>query len=76
MLTKKFWVEATDRAVKTAAQTLVTLWGGAAAFNLFDIDPGQAAGLAGGALVLSYLTSLVSAPFGEQDSASLLPTGR
>lgn len=76
MLTKKFWREATDRAVKTAAQALLTLWGGAELFNLFTVQPAQAAGLAGGALVLSYLTSLVSAPFGEQDSASLLPTGR
>lgn len=76
MLTKKFWIEATDRAVKTAAQTLVTLWGGDALFDLFSVQPGQAAGLAGGALVLSYLTSIVSAPAGVQGNASFLPTGR
>lgn len=74
MFTKAFWLGATDRAVKSAAQALALLWGGSE-FNLLHIDPAGAFGISAGALVLSYLTSLVSAPAGDAGSTSFLKGG-
>lgn len=70
MFTVKFWKSAAERAVKSAAQALVGVWAVDGVFNLWSVEPGQAAGIAAGAAVLSLLTSLVSLPFGEPNSAS------
>lgn len=63
MLTRKFWVETAERAVKTAAQVLtgfvvvdVAVW---------DIDWTQAFGVTATAVALSVLTSVGSAGAGE-----------
>lgn len=71
MLTKSFWIGVADRAVKTAAQTLVTLWGADQAFNLLEIDLVPALGVAAGAAVLSVLTSLASARVGDEGTSLL-----
>jgi r1t holin len=71
-----FWTGAFDRAIKSFAHALLLLWGGDAAFNLFDVDVPQALGLAAGAAVLSLLTSIVSSPIGEPGTTSMLPGGR
>lgn len=76
MLTAAFWVGAVDRAVKSFAQALLLMWGGDAAFNVLEIDVKGALGVAVGAAALSLLTSLVSAPVGEQGTTSFLPGGR
>jgi hypothetical protein len=70
MFTVKFWKGAAERSVKSAAQALVGVWAVDGVFNLWSVEPGQAAGIAAGAAVLSLLTSIVSLPFGEPDSAS------
>lgn len=75
MLTSTFWLGATDRAVKSFAQALLLLWGASAGFNVLDIEPGAAFGVAGGAALLSVLTSIVSAPVGDKGSPSLIPGG-
>lgn len=72
MLTATFWTGAADRAVKSFAQALLLLWGASAGFNVLEIEPGAAFGVAGGAAVLSLLTSIVSAPVGDKGSTSLL----
>ena len=75
MLTTAFWIGMFDRAVKSFAQALLLLWGADAAFNIIEVDVGKALGMAGGAAVLSILTSFVSAPVGDTGTTSFLPGG-
>ncbi len=75
MLTQAFWVGVVDRAVKSFAQALLLLWGADAGFNIVEVDLPGALGVAAGAAVLSLLTSLVSAPVGENGTTSFLPGG-
>lgn len=62
-----------ERATKSAAQAIILALGAAQGFNLFAADWQNVAGIAAAAFVLSVLTSIVSAPFGVKDSASILP---
>ena len=70
MWTARFWRQALERALKSAAQALILLWG-ADSLNVVTIDWPGAAGIAAGAVVLSLLTSIVSAPAGEPGTPSL-----
>jgi len=71
MFTLAFWKAATERAVKTAAQTLLAVYlVGDVAFNAFEADWGNMAGIAAGAVFLSYLTSLASAAGDGNPSAT------
>ena len=73
MFTKLFWKDAVERAIKTMAQTLVTLWlTSDAVFNVLTVDWTQAIGVAVGAGVLSVLTSVGSAATSGTDTASLV----
>lgn len=73
MFTAAFWGAALERALKTAAQTLLSLFlVGDAMFSLLEFQWGPALGIAGGAFVISLLTSLVSAPIGPVGSPSLV----
>jgi hypothetical protein len=72
MFTVHFWKSTAERAVKSAAQALVGVWAVDGVFNLWSVEPGQAAGIAAGAAVLSLLTSIVSLPFGDSDTPSLV----
>ncbi|GAA2516545.1 holin [Winogradskya humida] len=69
MLTKKFWLQAGERAVKSAAQALIGLIP-LDQFNVLHADVPLALGVACGALVLSVLTSIVTAGVGEKDDPS------
>jgi hypothetical protein len=69
--TALFWREVAERCVKSAAQSLVGLWA-LDGFNAVDADYGLALGVAGGAVLLSALTSVVSAPYGAAGSPSLV----
>ncbi len=74
MMKRQFWKETFERAVKTAAQGAVAGMG-AAGFNIIDVSALKAVAL--GALtgfVLSVITSIASAPFGPDDSASVVET--
>lgn len=74
MLTAAFWTGALDRAVKSFAQALLLLWGADEGFNVLAVDGwGPHLGVAGGAAVLSLLTSIVSAPVGDRGSTAFLP---
>lgn len=72
MFTVKFWKSAAERAAKSAAQAALLLWGGDQVFSAWDANWPTLGGVALAAAVLSLLTSIVSAPFGESESPSLV----
>lgn len=69
MFTATFWKQAAERGFKSAAQGLLGLWT-LDGFNILHADFPLAGGVAGGAFVLSVLTSIVTAGVGEKDSPS------
>jgi hypothetical protein len=71
MLTRSFWRDAAERAVKTAAQVAVGLLTADQVIGLLDIDWGQGASVVGLATLISLLTSVASARVGERGTASL-----
>lgn len=73
--TGAFWTGAIDRATKSFAQSLAVLWG-ADGFNLLHVSWPSSLGVAGGAAVLSLLTSLASGTVGDKGTTSMLPGGR
>lgn len=72
MFSKKFWVAASERALKTLAQTFLAMVG-AQAFNVLTADWAALIGVPIGAAVLSYATSIVSAEIGDKGTPSLVP---
>jgi hypothetical protein len=60
MFTSLFWKDASERAVKTFAQALLALLIVAPNTPLLAFDWPSALGLAGTAVVISFLTSIVS----------------
>lgn len=68
MLTKKFGLDALERAVKTFAQSLLALMTVGQAIT--DIDWGSALQISATATVVSLLTSVVSLPLGDSGTAS------
>jgi len=71
MFNKVFWMESTERAVKTLAQFIIIL-GSAGALNVFTVDWKTNLGLALGGALLSYATSIVSAGINKDHSPSLV----
>jgi hypothetical protein len=74
MFTKTFWMQTIERAIKSAVQMALLMTAGAEGFELFTLDPTRLALGALGAAVLSILTSMASAPFGNPASPSLVNT--
>ncbi len=73
MFTKKFWIESTERAAKTLAQTFLALTAANAVFDAFVADWQTVAGVSIGAAILSYATSVVSSNIGpDKGSPSLV----
>ena len=71
MWTAKFWRQALERAVKTGAQAALAFFiVGTTVFS--DVDWAAVAGGTAIAMIASVLTSLASAPFGPEDSPSLV----
>jgi hypothetical protein len=58
-----FWAATAERAVRTAAQTLLAALGLTAA-DVLDADWGQALALSGGAALLAVLTAISAAGTG------------
>jgi F0F1-type ATP synthase membrane subunit a len=71
MFTKKFWLESSERALKTFAQFFLVL-GGAQALNVFTMDWQTTLGLAIGGMITSYATSIVSAGITHDGTPSLV----
>ena len=72
MFTKEFWLEASERALKTFAQTLLAMVGAVSVFDAFSADWLTLLGVSVGAAVLSYATSIVSAEIGDYGKPSLV----
>lgn len=68
-----FLKDAVERAVKTFAQTVVGLLGADTVLSVVDVDWGQMVGVGATAAVLSLLTSVASAGFGDNGTASVVP---
>ncbi len=65
LFTKAFWVDAADRAIKTAAQFVLGGLGLGEWTNAFSVDWELGIGFAVSGLVLSLLTSVASAGVGQ-----------
>lgn len=70
LTSKTFWVDTTERAIKTIAQTAVALLTASGALNLFTVNWGDLVAVAGLAGLISILTSVASS--GNGNSASLV----
>jgi hypothetical protein len=71
IFTKKFWIEASERAVKTFAQFVLALQSGEA-LNILTVDWNQTLGVALGGALFSYATSIVSAGINKKGTPSLV----
>jgi hypothetical protein len=73
MFNKKFWIESSERSLKTLAQTFLALTAAQTVFNVLQTDWQTLVGVSLGAALLSYATSIMSANIGpEKDSPSLV----
>lgn len=72
MFTKQFWIDASERALKTFAQTFLAMVGAVSVFNAFTADWLTLFGVSLGAAFLSYLMSIVSAEIGDHGNPSLI----
>lgn len=61
LFTRAFWVEAADRAIKSAAHGVILGLGLGEGLNAFAVDWQLALGFAAGGAVLSILTSIANA---------------
>jgi len=68
---RNFWRQATERALKTAAQAIGVALAGDVA-NVLSLDWKVVGGSALTGLVLSYVTSVATAPAGPADDPSLI----
>lgn len=71
MFSKDFWKRTGERAIKTGCQAAVLVIGADMA-NVFTLDWQQIFGFGLGGAVLSVLTSVGSAPFGDEGTPSLV----
>lgn len=70
MFDSRFWIAASERAIKTFAQTLIALIG-TGMVGVMDLDWLQMLGIAATATILSVLSSVASANFGSNPGPSL-----
>lgn len=68
---KQFWKFAFERAIKSAAQTGI-IFIGAEQLNVVAFDWATMGGFVLGGAVLSLLTSIASAPVGDDNSPSMV----
>lgn len=74
MWSKRFWLDALERAIKTGAQVVAVAWPTTAAV-LADGANWKVIGITAiGAMGLSFLTSIAGSQIGNPESASVLPT--
>jgi hypothetical protein len=71
LFTLEFWKDTTERAVATAAQSAIAVWG-VSSTGLLDTDLGGVLLTAAGGAVLSVLKSLAASRLNDPNSASLV----
>lgn len=76
MFSRDFWRGTSERVIRTIAQTLISVAVLGPGFNLFEIAWEPVLGVALGAGAMSFLTSVISQPFGDPTSPSVLNYGR
>ena len=69
MFTIKFWKDASERAIRTAAQALLALWATDVS-GVLAVDWLQAGSVAALAALTSILMSIVATGVGDKDSAA------
>jgi hypothetical protein len=74
MWTASFWKDASERAIKTAAQVFAAAYAANAA-EMFSLGVVDAIKLAVASALISYLTSIASSGIGETGTASLVNRG-
>jgi hypothetical protein len=74
VFTKAWLFDALERAVKTALQVVVVLLGQDKVFDVFEVDWAEILGTAGGAALLSLVTSVLSTNFAGMSPASIVST--
>jgi hypothetical protein len=74
MFTRSFWILASERALKTVAQTFLALAAAVGVFDALQADWQTMLGVSIGAGLLSYATSIVSAEIGTSADPSLVKT--
>lgn len=67
----KFWKQTVERAIRTAAQALLALWGTQVS-GVLDVDWTQAASVAALAALSSVLMSIVATGVGDHESPSFV----
>ena len=76
MWSKKFWRDAVERAVSTAAQSaLLVLGGGALPGSVINANWQNVGGVAAGGAMLTLLKAIAASNVGTKGSASLDPAG-
>lgn len=76
LFTRTFWLDTAERAIKTAAQSALLVFGqDAVGFDVFSAGLSNTIGFAIGGAVLSILTSIVSANTSGISPASAVPPG-
>lgn len=70
MFTKAFWVLASERALKTVAQTFLAMVAAQSIFDALQADWQTLVGVSVGAGLLSYATSIVSSEIGDRSNPS------
>jgi hypothetical protein len=72
MFTRSFWILASERALKTVAQTFLALAAAVGVFDALQADWQTMLGVSLGAGLLSYATSIVSSEIGSASDPSLV----
>ena len=70
MFTKSFWILASERALKTVAQTFLAMAAAVGVFDALSANWQTILGVSIGAGLLSYATSIVSAEIGDHSDPS------
>lgn len=72
VFTRKFWADAAERAIKTAAQSGIGVF--VADVTVLSVDWEVAGAVVGTATLVSLLTSVASANLGQPGTASVVET--
>jgi len=72
MFTILFWKETADRGIKSGLQAVILGLAVGEGFNIYGVDWQLASGIFLGAVALSVATSIISAPFGDKTTPTVI----